>query len=339
MVPRPSRYGLVIIGVLAVSWAATAPATGAERRVALGVTMRRSSSPDSYDAFTEQIGRAPAIWGMARSWLGQGREFPNAEFLRSISDRGTVPMIVWQPVHPEYMNTPRITYDKILAGNFDAYIREFALAARDFGRPVILRFAHEMDGAWFPWGVHRFSNTPAKFKRMWRYVWNKYRAVGATNVRWLWSPNIRCTGCPRPETFFPGDRYVDYVGFSAFNWGSPSNAYERRVRPDSSWRSMMDIVRPGVTELSRVSSRRIIIAELGSSSDVPAGQSKAGWIRNGYPAVYHAYRRVSAIVYFNIDMRPPSDRHEDWRLTSPGVAPRDAYRALLEQSRFQGRVG
>jgi hypothetical protein len=101
---------------------------------------------------------------------------------------------------------------------------------------------------------------------------------------------------------------------------------------------MQDIVRPGVEDLNRISGRPMIIAEIGSSSDVPAGKSKAGWIRTGYPAVYNAYRRVTAIVYFNIDMRPAPNRHEDWRLTSPVGAPQDVYRDLLTQSRFQGRL-
>jgi len=43
-------------------------------------------------------------------------------------------------------------------------------------------------------------------------------AVGADNVRFLWSPMPEgCIGCRpdhRLERFYPGGRYVDYVGFT-----------------------------------------------------------------------------------------------------------------------------
>jgi hypothetical protein len=327
----------MLIAALAMTVTVAAPAAAGTRKVALGVTMRNSASLDTYDGFTASAGRAPAIWMLYRSWLGSGNTgFPNTAFLNHMSDRGTVPMITWQPWDPAVWNEPRITYDKILAGRFDAYIRSFARSARDYGRPVILRFAHEMDGAWFPWGVHRFSNTPAKFRRMWRYVWNKFQANDATNVRFLWSPNT--PGSVDLGPIYPGDRYVDYAGFSSFNWGYPSNRYERRVRPGSRWKTMLEVVGPATRALMEISSRPIIVAETASSSNAPRGTSKAAWIRDGYPAVFRTYKRIKAIVYFNIDMRPPPDRHEDWRLTSPGGAPLDAYRSLLTQTRFKGRI-
>jgi hypothetical protein len=336
---RPAGVSVLLLVAVVLTVLTAVPASAGTRKIALGVTMRNSGSLATYDAFTASVGRAPAIWMLWRNWLGPAStSFPNAAFLNHMSDRGTVPMITWQPADPTVWNQPRITYDKILAGKFDGYIRTFARAARDYGRPVILRFAHEMDGAWFPWGVHRFTNTPAKFKRMWRYVWNRFQGVGATNVRFLWGPNTPCDRCLPLRTFYPGDRYVDYVGFSSFNWGYPSSRYERRVRPWSTWKSMVKALRPGVEAMMRLTTRPIIIAETGSSSNAPKGKSKAGWIRTGYPAVYNTFKRVKAIVYFNVDMRPPPDRHEDWRLGSPGGRPRDAYRALLTQTRFQGRI-
>jgi hypothetical protein len=336
---RPLCLGALLTAALATSLVVASPAAAGTRKVALGVTMPNSNSTASYDKFTAAVGRPPAIWMMWRNWLGdQNTEFPDEAFLNDLSDQGTVPMITWQPADPNVWNKPRITYDKILAGKFDDYIRRFARAAKAFDRPVILRFAHEMDGAWFPWGMHRFTNTPAKFKRMWRYVWNKFDAVGATKVRFLWGPNTPCRQCPDLTTFYPGDRFVDYLGFSSFNWGYPSNRHERRVRPGSVWKTMLQAVTPGAEALLRVSRRPIIVAEIASSSDAPEGRSKAGWIQNGYPAVYKAFKRVKAIVYFNVDMRPPPDLHEDWRLGSPRGEPREAYKRLLTQTRFQGKI-
>jgi beta-mannanase len=301
--------------------------------------MRDADSIATYDSFTAQTGHSPAIWMVWRNWLGDNAtEFPKESFLRHLRNRRTVPMITWQPADPEVWNRPKITYRKILAGRFDGYIRSFARDAAAYGGPVILRFAHEMDGAWFPWGIHRFNNSPSTFKTMWRYVWRMFQDVGATNVRFLWAPNTPCSGCVSMKAYFPGDRYVDYVGFSSFNWGEPSNRHERRVRPNSKWKTMLKTVGPGVEALKRVSERPIIVAETASTSDAPRGRSKAGWIRNGYPNVYQTFKRVKAIVYFNIDMRAPPDQHEDWRLAVPDGRPRDAYRALLGQTRFQGRL-
>jgi hypothetical protein len=327
-----------LLAALAVSAVLAAPASGAQRRMALGVTAPESGSLAAYDNFTAAVGRAPATWTIWRSWLGsRPTEFPDEDFLGHMDDRGTVPLIIWEPANPDILNKPRITYKKILAGKFDRYIRRFARAARNYGRPVILRFAHEMDGSWFPWGVDRFDNSPAGFKRMWRYVRAEFRDVGATNVKWLWSPTGPCNRCRNLATMYPGDRYVDYVGVTVFNWGAPNNRYERRNRPWSSWKSMLKAVTPGVQDLMRFSNRPIIIAELGSTTNAPRGKSKAGWIRAGYPDVYQRFRRVRAIVYFNIDMRAPPDRHENWSLESPGGKPQDEYRRLLTQSRFQGR--
>src|SRR5262245_44383247 len=113
---------LLAAGLLALS---IVPADAGTRRIALGVTMR-STSMASYDDFTASGGRAPAIWMLWRDWLGSNTEFPNAAVLNHMNAQGTVPMISWSPWDPEVRNLPQITYNKILAGKFDAYIREFA---------------------------------------------------------------------------------------------------------------------------------------------------------------------------------------------------------------------
>jgi hypothetical protein len=299
---------------------AAAEPSGSARRLALGVSMEAYASLRKFQSFSRSAGRAPAIWSMWSDWGGRNSAFPDRGFLNALRNRGTVPMVFWQPVDPSDRDSDRYRYKRIIDGRFDRYIRSWARAARDFGGRVLVRFAHEMDGHWFPWGVSRFDNTPARFVKAWRHIWDIFKGVGATNVKFVWSPNHPCRGCSLYPRIYPGDRYVDYVAFTEFNWPPPA-----------AWKSMVTRYRPYVRGLEDITRKPIIVAETGTTDQ---GGDKASWIRKGYPGVYDAYPRIKAIVYFNIDLRPGQP---DWRLTRPAEA-MDAYRSILSKTRFQGVI-
>lgn len=301
--------------------AATSP-TATVRRVALGVSMLPYGDLAVVDQFTADAGRAPAAWTVWSDWGGPDAAFPTA-LMQGLRDRGITPIVIWQPVDPSNINSPAYRYRRIVNGAHDAYIREWAQAADDFGGTVVLRFAHEMDGFWFPWGMGRFDNTPARFKAAWRHIWNIVRGpggAGATNVKFLWSPTSPASDRPSFASLYPGDGYVDYVGFTSFNWN-------RRGIP---WKSMVSLYTSSMTALGKITKKPVIVAETGSTSK---GGDKAAWIRTGYPAVYSKWKRIRSIIYFNVDM-PTQNR--DWRLTTP-MSAMDAYRSIAAQARFQGR--
>ena len=95
-----------------------------------------------------------------RCFKGRGTcVFPGA-LARGLRDRGVTPLIYWQPTNPADPGAGRFErYRNIIAGKHDRYIREWARAAKAFGRPVIVRLAHEMNGTWFPWSLTNFDNT------------------------------------------------------------------------------------------------------------------------------------------------------------------------------------
>jgi len=201
------------------------------------------------------------------------------------------------------------------------------------GGPIVLRFAHEANGHWYPWGLARFDNTPWRYKQAWRHVWRIFRDVGASNVRFLWNPiEEGCGGCEpdyRYERFYPGNKYVDYVGANAFNWG-----WNR-------WRPLVRILEVPIKRLRQVTKSKslpngkpIIVGEVSSNH---TGGSKASWIRKGYVKVYRRWPKVKALVYLDVDMRPSG--HPDWRLIKPanGSALR-AYAQTATKSKFQGRI-
>jgi hypothetical protein len=229
-------------------------------------------------------------------------------------------MVMWQPTDRRDATRSDFTYHHINNGDFDHYIRAWATKAKAWGGRIIIRFAHEMDGRWFPWGIGNFDNTPKRFVKAWRRIWNIFKGtggVGATNVRFLWSPLAPCT-CRR--NLYPGDHYVDYVGMTALNWGAPH------------WEGLLSRVRDRVAQAAKLSPKPVIIAEAASSA---IGGDKAFWLTKGYRGIHDALPSVKAIVYFDIDMS--GHGQPDWRLTTPPKV-LGAYANLVASPKFQGRI-
>jgi beta-mannanase len=111
----------------------------------------------------------------------------------------------------------------IIAGTYDSYITGWATAAAAWGKPCYLRFAHEMNGNWYPWAEAVNGNTAGQYATAWQHVRDIFTAAGATNVKWIWAPNVLYSGSTALAGLYPGDSYVDVVGVDGYN-------YQGRVR-------------------------------------------------------------------------------------------------------------
>lgn len=151
----------------------------------------------------------------------------NLAWARATWAAGLLPLLTWEPWDPwdrgpdgnSRFDQPDYTLAMLSSGRYDAYIRTQALAVRDLHFPIALRFAHEMNGYWYPWGVATkgAGNTASAYVRAWRHVWQIFHDAGATNVVWVWSVNV-VSGAPNValSSVYPGDRYVDWVGLSGY---------------------------------------------------------------------------------------------------------------------------
>jgi len=103
--------------------------------------------------------------------------------------------------------------EKVADGTHDIYIDKLGDFLLSLGqRPVFLRIAYEFDGE--PWNHYDKNNTIKAYKR----IVDKLRAKGITNTAYVW----QSTGFMSPndgdlESWYPGDAYVDWLGFSFFN--------------------------------------------------------------------------------------------------------------------------
>jgi len=317
---------LTIVTALSIGVTATVGAATPPRKMALGVSLIPYDDMGKLAQFTADTGRVPAIVSVWSAWGGVNKELPTG-LLDSLRTLGSVPMIIWEPTDPNDEFDSSFTYRRIINGRYDTYLQRFAQDAKDFGGPILLRFAHEANGSWFPWSTTRFDNTPKRYRMAWRHIWSIFKGpggVGATNVRFLWSQNLPCLTCDSMASIYPGDRYVDYAGFSAFNWSTPQR-----------WKSMVQTFSKSMTAVTAITSKPIIVAETGSYH---VGGDKESWISAGYPAVYAKWPKIKGIVYFNYNGLLEANPKRDWRLATPDNGPQQAYKGILEDVRFQGTI-
>jgi mannan endo-1,4-beta-mannosidase len=254
--------------------------------------------------------RPPAIVLWYQAWAGRSA-FPGAAAAR-LARIGLVPMITWEPWKaPRVAGTldihqPRYRFSRIVAGAFDGYIERYARAVKRYGGPVMLRPFHEMDGNWYPWGGTVNGNTPAEFVAAWRHIHDLFDRVGATNVTWVWSVNagsVPNRPGNQPADYWPGGRYVDWIGISGFNWGAARNF--------GGWLSFDQIYKTRVAALMRYH-RPIALTEIGAPE---VGGNKAAWIAQTFARLAH-YPRIRALIWY--DKR--DSRLEDWRIQSSRTA-------------------
>jgi cellulose synthase (UDP-forming) len=244
----------------------------------------------------------------------------NLSHLEAVAARGSTPEISWEPwdaSKPLHRAQPAFSLASIIAGSHDAYIRSWAEGLRLYGKPVLLRFAQEMNGTWYPWSEVGGWNSPGQYAQAWRHVHDIFSAVGASNVRWIWSP---VAGPIKPE-LYPGDRYVDIIGLSGFNGGGALQW--------GGWKSFATMDGPSLDRLHALApSKPIEISEVGTAE---AGGSKATWIANMF-AELKRRPYVASLLWFNLH------KQTDWRIESSPAATA-AFAAGLRTLATSGKLG
>jgi len=220
-------------------------------------------------------------------------------------------IISWMPTFCG--NTPSDLDAYIAGGSYDSFIITWAdlmdgILNQFSGNQIFIRFAHEMNGNWYPWSVAYpgSSNTAQDFIDMWTHVYDlvnsRWTGNNRQNVYWLWCPNNSDNGGTPAEDYYPGDSYVDWVGLDGYNWGA--------IYSYSSWSEPPQVFGGMIGRLQALAGQKpIAVAEWGSTSvtgnssgyDIPA---KVQWISQAFE--YFSESGVSMISYFNID------KETDW---------------------------
>jgi beta-mannanase len=85
---------------------------------------------------------------------------------------------------------------------------------RAFGHAVVIGFGHEMNAPWYSWGYKHVR--PEVFVAAWRHIVTIFHGQGADNVTWLWTINQDRPGTGPIESWWPGAKYVTWVGIDGY---------------------------------------------------------------------------------------------------------------------------
>jgi Glycosyl hydrolase family 26 len=198
-----------------------------------------------------------------------------------------IPLITWQAT-----NKP---LPDISAGRYDSYLRTWAKGVGDVQGEVYIRLFPEMNGNWTSW-----NGNPEQLVAAWQHIVTLFRQEGATNARWVWSPNAKdepATANNRMENYYPGEGYVDVLALDGYNWGT--------TRTYTAWKTFEDIFETPYARVTALGKQPVWLAEIASTEH---GGDKATWINEMLNST--AFPRINAVVWFN------ENKETDWRIES-----------------------
>jgi beta-mannanase len=301
------------------------------RSIALGAYIFGAPEDSAkIDEFANMVGKQPPVVMWYQDWATPGvKEFDRVR-MDAVVARGAMPMITWEPADwTQRTDQPRYALREIVNGTYDNHVRGWARDAAAWGKPFYLRFAHEMNSNWYPWcpGVNGNAGA-AEYVAAWRRVHNIFEEEGATNVRWVWSPNVwgpNVGNSTPPAKLYPGGAYVDWVGLDGYNWGTS--------QPGNSWQTFSGIFGHSYDKLARMTKKPMMISETASAE---LGGAKAAWIRQGLLVqVPKRFPRIKAVIWFH--RNNVAYGQADWRVNSSKAALK-AYREVVASPLYQGRL-
>jgi mannan endo-1,4-beta-mannosidase len=247
-----------------------------------------SGPPHTYQPVTEfarASGRHPNLVGYYSGW---GVPFARS-FAETVRSHGAVTILQMDPTYA--------SVSAIARGVYDHYLRVFADSVRDFGHPVVIGFGHEMNADWYSWG---YKHVPAPtFVAAWRHIVSLFRSDGADNVTWLWTINQDLSTTGPLASWWPGARYVTWVGIDGYYY-----------RPTSTFTTVFGET---IAQIRAFTHKPVLLSEAGVGPH--AGQSAK--IQNLFAGM-RQYQTLG-LVWFDIAQHQ-GIYHQDWRIEDSRAA-------------------
>jgi hypothetical protein len=227
--------------------------------------------------------------------------FPNQSEV-SLAASGHVLLDDWTAT----LNGKPLQWAAISAGTYNSQIDAEAAKLRSFGQPVMVSFEHEPDVK-----THIPSQgTAAQYAAAYRFIHNRFAADGVDNAIWVWTTSGYSGHNSEFKTLYPGDAYVDWVGYDPYNFAACHN---------ESWRGFSDTISSFYSwlEANGFGDKPFLLPEYGT---VPGTGSQAAQWFDSIPSVLASHPNIKAMLaYDDTSSGPGSVSSCDTRLNAaPG---------------------
>lgn len=270
-------------------------------------------TPADVESYEQTVGRKVAWIYFSNNWY-RSRAFPltTATWIR---ERGAIPFIrlMLRSTDENPTPDPTFTLESITKGDFDADLKTWGEAARDFATPVIVEWGTEMNGYWFPWNAkwNGREEGAERFRQAYRHI---VETINAPNITWVFHVNADDDPLQpwnRLERYYPGDDVVDWLGVSVYSAQSPLDDY---------WTDPIEQLDAVIPRLEKLADKPIFLLEFGATTNSPLG-SASDWANSLLtPLLDNRWPSIRGFSWWNetwqnddnpahdTDMRVQSDR-------------------------------
>ncbi len=210
-------------------------------------------------AFQDLVDKEITWAYFSNNWIG-GIFFPMDD-ISIIHNNGKIPFIrlMARSDFEEYGQDESYTMQRILQGDFDTELNNWFTQAANLNYPILCEFGTEVNGNWFPWngqysgagitnqyGAPDYPDGPERFRDAYRHIIDIANANNANNITWFYHVdvhNIPNENWNDINLYYPGDNYIDWLGFSAY--GPYDKTEDMEYFSD-----LMEQIYPKLTELT-----------------------------------------------------------------------------------------
>ena len=207
------------------------------------------------------------------------------EEAKTIKKNGIVPYITIFPGREGRRQS--FTPDDVVQGRADSYIKRLATNAVEFGAKhgsFFFTTMIEPNAAWWYWS-RKHDTTPSG-----RHIWHIFEDQGANKyATWVWEafcPEKYPLNVTDPEPYYPGDKYVDWIGLNVF-----ANLKNPRIGQDTIFRELM--YKTYEQMLRNHPQKPIMVSEFGRTP----GYNQPTWLIDAYRSIKNDFPRIKAAIY------------------------------------------
>ena len=226
--------------------------------------------------------------------------------LYSIWEYGAVPIITWEPIYIKNGMETAINYEDIISEKYDKYLSNIVDQVKKYNKPLIIRFAHEMNLSRYHWGTAKENygmKSPSIYKQMFSYIVSFFNSRKVDNVLWAFCPNsdsVPYALWNKIRNYYPGDEYVDILGLDGYNWGDT-----KIDNWQSKYRTFEEIFAKAYGELKDLHSKKPIF--IFETATVEKGGDKSRWISDAIKIAQNW--NIKGLIWFQID------KEKKWKIT------------------------